>query len=120
MQAQSIRTSSECEAPTVHHPSNESLCPRPKPLAFIILLAGYRCVRSMTKLSVATLVAALAVALAEDTSLMAEEQRAEILALRDARQLQTSGWVTRTEFNTQVAALQATDYSLGGAMDSAW
>ena len=57
--------------------------------------------------------------------------------LRDARQLQTSGWVTRTEFNTQagpltrvystspfaplqVAALQATDYSLGGAMDSAW
>ncbi|CAE7224052.1 AMT1-1 [Symbiodinium sp. CCMP2592] len=37
-----------------------------------------------------------------------------------SRQLQTSGWVTRTEFNAAVAALQSTDYSLGGALDSAW
>jgi len=50
-----------------------------------------------------------------------EEQQAVLEGLkkeRDARRLQT--YATTAELATQVAALQATDYSLGGALDSAW
>jgi len=51
----------------------------------------------------------------EESKLIIAELRGDV-----SRQLQTSGWVTRTEFNAAVAALQSTDYSLGGALDSAW
>jgi len=50
-----------------------------------------------------------------------EEQHSLLEGLmkkRDARRLQT--YITSADLTTAVAALQATDYSLGGALDSAW
>ncbi|CAE7943691.1 AMT1-1 [Symbiodinium sp. KB8] len=41
----------------------------------------------------------------EENKLILAELRGDV-----SRRLQTSGWVTRTEFNTAVAALQSTDY----------
>eukprot|EP00439_Symbiodinium_sp_Y106_P054495 s404_g7.t1 len=57
----------------------------------------------------------MSAAISEESKLIIAELRGDV-----SRQLQTSGWVTRTEFNAAVAALQSTDYSLGGALDSAW
>ena len=51
---------------------------------------------------------------------MIQEQQAMIEELQPiGRQLQT-GWVTQAELTAAVTALQNTDYSLGGALDSAW
>mmetsp|Transcript_108315 Transcript_108315/g.151236 ORF Transcript_108315/g.151236 Transcript_108315/m.151236 type:complete len:526 (+) Transcript_108315:65-1642(+) len=52
---------------------------------------------------------------------MTEEQQVlikNLLQEESARQLQT--YATSSELTLAVAALQATDYSLGGALDSAW
>ena len=48
----------------------------------------------------------MSAAISEESKLIIAELRGDV-----SRQLQTSGWVTRTEFNAAVAALQSTDYS---------
>ncbi|CAE7242652.1 AMT1-1 [Symbiodinium sp. CCMP2592] len=46
------------------------------------------------------------------------DQASKLDSYAQSRRLQT--WVTQTDYDTAVAQLKADDYSLGGAMDSAW
>ena len=48
-----------------------------------------------------------------------QEQQSRYEAL-EARRLQTASYVSVDTFNSEVATLKQTQYSMGGAMDSAW
>eukprot|EP00437_Effrenium_voratum_P005260 CAMPEP_0181437826 /NCGR_PEP_ID=MMETSP1110-20121109/21586_1 /TAXON_ID=174948 /ORGANISM="Symbiodinium sp., Strain CCMP421" /LENGTH=91 /DNA_ID=CAMNT_0023561479 /DNA_START=49 /DNA_END=321 /DNA_ORIENTATION=+ len=89
----------------------------------------------MARIAAVGLAALVPLAAGQNNALVAELEalRAEVLAQRvlieeqqqrydsmvEDRRLQV-GYVSTADFNTQVQELKNTQYSLGGAMDSAW
>ncbi|CAE7241956.1 unnamed protein product, partial [Symbiodinium sp. KB8] len=49
-----------------------------------------------------------------------KDQQERFQTLVDPRRLQTSGLLTTATFDAEVQTLKNTQYSMGGAMDSAW